>query len=117
MKTISRYIHSLNRDINYLLGQNAKDNFDIIDISTENDIWFHINDEPSCHVIAILEENTKYNKKELRQIITQGALLCKENSKYKSTKNLNMVYTNVGNLYKTEIVGKVSISNSKLISV
>lgn len=117
MKTISRYIHSLNRDINYLLGQNAKDNFNIIDISKENDIWFHINGEPSCHVIAILEENIKYNKKELRQIITQGALLCKENSKYKSMKKLDMVYTNISNLHKTEVIGTVSVSNSKLISV
>jgi predicted ribosome quality control (RQC) complex YloA/Tae2 family protein len=117
MKTISRHIHSLNRDIDYLLGKNAKDNFDIIDESKENDIWFHINGEPSCHVIAILEENIKYNKKELRQIVTQGALLCKENSKFKSMKNVDVVYTNVSNLCKTEILGTVSVSNSKLISV
>ena len=117
MKTETIYFEKLGFEITYYIGKNSADNFDVIDMGSPNDIWFHINGEPSCHVIAMLEENIKYNKKELRQIVTQGALLCKENSKFKSMKNVDVVFTNVSNLCKTEILGTVSVSNSKLISV
>ena len=117
MKTISRHIGALNSDIDYHLGRDAEDNFIIIDDANENDIWFHIEGSPSCHVIANIPEDMKFTKKQLRQIITQGALVCKENSKYKSHKNLDVVYTYVKNVSKTDITGRVSIVNSKIISV
>ena len=117
MKTISRYISALGDDIEYILGQHASDNFEIIDNSNEDDIWFHINNEPSGHVIAIMPDNITFSKKQLRQIITQGALVCKENSKYKSQRNLEVVYAYVKNIEKTNIPGKVVITNSKIISV
>ena len=47
MKTISRYISALGDDIEYVIGQHANDNFEIIDNSKDIDIWFHINNEPS----------------------------------------------------------------------
>ena len=117
MKTVSRYIADLGDDIEYIIGQRASDNFEIIDGSKEDDIWFHINNEPSGHVIAIIPDTIKFSKKQLRQIITQGALVCKENSKYKSQRNLEVVYAYVKNVEKTNIAGKVMITNSKIISV
>lgn len=117
MKTISRYISALGNNIEYIIGQHASDNFVIIDNSKEDDIWFHINNEPSGHVIASIPENITFSKKQLRQIITQGALVCKENSKYKSQRNLEVVYAYVKNIEKTNIPGKVVITNSKIISV
>ena len=117
MKTISRYISALGDDMEYIVGQHANDNFEIIDNSKEDVIWFHINNEPSGHVIAIIPDNITFSKKQLRQIITQGALVCKENSKYKSQRNLEVVYAYVKNVEKTNIAGKVMITNSKIISV
>ena len=117
MKTISRYISALGDDVEYIIGQHASENFKIIDDSKEDDIWFHINNEPSGHVIAIIPDNKKFSKKQIRQIITQGALVCKENSKYKSQRDLEVVYAHVKNVEKTNIVGKVMITNSKIISV
>ena len=117
MKTISRYISALGEDIEYIIGQHAIDNFQIIDDSKEDDIWFHINNESSGHVIASIPDNIKFSKKQNRQIITQGALVCKENSKYKSQRNLEVVYAYVKNVEKTNIPGKVTITNSKIISV
>ena len=117
MKTISRYISALGDYIEYIIGQHASDNFEIIDNSKEDDIWFHINNESSGHVIAIIPDNITFSKKQLRQIITQGALVCKENSKYKSQRNLEVVYAYVKNVEKTNIAGKVMITNSKIISV
>ena len=117
MKTISRYISALGNNIEYIIGQHASDNFVIIDNSKEDDIWFHINNEPSGHVIVSIPENITFSKKQLRQIITQGALVCKENSKYKSQRNLEVVYAYVKNIEKTNIPGKVVITNSKIIFV
>ena len=117
MKTISRYISALGDDIEYIIGQHASENFKIIDDSKEDDIWFHISNEPSGHVIAIIPDTINFSKKQLRQIITQGALVCKENSKYKSQRDLEVVYAHVKNVEKTNIVGKVMITNSKIISV
>jgi predicted ribosome quality control (RQC) complex YloA/Tae2 family protein len=117
MKSIIRHIAALDGDIEYYVGKSASDNFEIIDAANENDIWFHIDGEPSGHVIAKLPENIDFTKKQLRQIITQGGLVCKENSKYKSQKNVDVVYTYVKYVEKTNILGKVSITNHKIISL
>lgn len=95
-------------DISFLVGTSAKDNFDIIDICHPDDVWFHVKDESSCHVIAkISEMGEKIDKKMRRLIIKQGALLCKMESKYKSVKNLEIIYTKVKNVKKTTTVGSV----------
>jgi predicted ribosome quality control (RQC) complex YloA/Tae2 family protein len=117
MKTILRYIAALGDDIEYIIGKNSRDNFTIIDNSSDNDIWFHINNEPSGHVIASMPDDITFSKKQLRQIITQGAIVCKEHSRYKSQRNLEVVYAPVKNVEKTDILGKVMITNSKIISV
>lgn len=117
MKSITRHIAALDDDIEFYIGKSASDNFTIIDEASVNDLWFHINGEPSGHVIAKIPENIDFTKKQLRQIITQGALVCKENSKFKSQKNVDIVYTYVKYVEKTNTPGKVSITNQKLISL
>ena len=37
--------------INYILGENSKENHVIIDYADKNDIWVHLNDYPSAHCI------------------------------------------------------------------
>jgi predicted ribosome quality control (RQC) complex YloA/Tae2 family protein len=113
-KTIN--IASLQEPVNYSIGKNAKDNFDIIDSADQNDLWFHIHNEPSCHVIAHIP-NINLNKKQLRQIITQGAVLCKSNSKFKSDKNIEVIYTKIKDVVKTDILGSVIANNTKNISI
>jgi predicted ribosome quality control (RQC) complex YloA/Tae2 family protein len=56
-------------------------------------------------------------KKEKQQIITQGALLCKQYSKLKSAKNVNVIYTKIEDVYKTDVVGSVLTSKGKVIVV
>jgi len=117
MKSITRLIAALEQGIEYVIGKSASENFTIIDDANENDIWFHIDGEPSGHVIAKMPTDINLTKKQLRQIITQGALVCKENSKYKSQKNVDVVHTYVKYVEKTNILGKVTIINHKIISV
>ena len=117
MKLESKYIASLKNSIDFKIGQNSQDNFDIIDISNPNDIWFHLYGESSCHVIASINPDIKLDKKQKRQIITQGALLCKQNSRHKSAKNVNIIYTEIKNIEKTEIVGTVHVNEQKSILI
>tara|TARA_B100001758_G_C18214867_1_gene507091 strand:- start:379 stop:732 length:354 start_codon:yes stop_codon:yes gene_type:complete len=113
----SKFIPNLNTDIEFFIGQNAKDNFEVIDSAEPNDIWFHVKDHSSSHVIAHLPEEQEFNKKQLRYIIKQGAILCKQHSKFKSSKNINIIYTNVENITKTNIPGQVHTINTKELSI
>ena len=107
-----------NNEITYVIGKNAQDNFNIIDNSKPNDIWFHLDENPSCHVIALISDNIdRLNKKELNKIIKRGALICKDNSKCKSDTNINVVYTFIKNVKKTEKIGTVVTSGVKGIII
>jgi predicted ribosome quality control (RQC) complex YloA/Tae2 family protein len=133
-RIVTRYIPGLKLNIVYKIGKNAQNNIDLIDEADKDDLWFHLKDVSSCHVIACLK-NIQYttrddelpnfydidfdslDKKEKQQIITQGALLCKQYSKLKSTKNINIIYTKIEDVYKTDVVGSVLTYKSKLIVV
>lgn len=116
MKTSSLFIQGLNREITFYIGQKQSENFDIIDLGKDDDIWFHSNNMSSCHVLAILPENIQ--KKDLRFIIKIGAMLCKTNTnKLKSLKDVEIVYSQIRHIEKTSIPGCVKISKKKIIKI
>lgn len=115
MLLVEKYISKLNTTITYYIGQNALDNFDIIDKSEDEDMWFHLEGTSSGHVICKIIN--KYNKKELKYIIVQGAVLCKQFSKKKSDKKVNIVYTRIKNVTKTNVLGQVNINDGKTITI
>lgn len=117
MKIEPRYIPALEREIPFLVGTYARDNFEIIDESEPTDLWFHLSDTSSCHVIAKMPQDIKLDKKQKMQIIKQGALICKQNSRYKSDRSVDVIYTSLSNVIKTEIVGQVITSDTKHILV
>ena len=101
--------------VDYVVGKNAEENFEIIDDAEDYHIWFHIKGHPSSHVIAKLEHDLK--KKDLRYIIKQGAILCKQYSKLASNKNVDVNYTTIKNITKTNIPGGVIIKNEKTVQI
>ena len=109
------YIPSILKNIDFLIGKNQQDNFNIIDKASKNDIWFHIHEKSSAHVIAIIPENL--DKKQIYYIIKQGAIICKQISKYKNQKDIKIIYTNVNNIKKTNIIGSVILDNYKIIQI
>ena len=52
----TRYIPSVKETIVYKKGRDAQDNFDLIDDSKEEDIWFHIHGDSSAHVVACIHD-------------------------------------------------------------
>ena len=116
MKTENLFIQGLDREITFYIGQKQSENFDVIDKGTDDDLWFHANEISSCHVVAILPEDI--NKKELKYIIKMGALLCKQNTnKLKSLHDVEILYTQIKNIEKTNVPGCVKIKNTKRIKI
>ena len=116
MKTeIVRFEH-ITYDIIYYIGTNAKDNHNVIDKGNTDDLWFHIANTPSCHVVVNLP--VVCDKKDLRSIIKKGSLLCKQNTKRVSTlDNVEIMYTPIKNITKTAVDGEVLVSKYKSIFV
>jgi len=117
MRTITKYIDAIKANIEFRVGQNAHENFDIIDQSKPDDIWFHISQASSCHVIATIPSEKKYDKTQLKKIAIQGAVLCKQNSKYKSESKVSVMYTKIQNVMKTDTVGAVIVDTYKTIVI
>lgn len=111
------YIDTIKEYIEYRVGQNAKENFDLIDDSEADDIWFHISQVSSCHVVASIPTHKKYDKRILKKIAVQGAVLCKQYSKYKAEKVVHVIYTKIHNVIKTPTVGAVSVEEYKTIVI
>jgi len=115
MKIEKFLIQGLDREITFIIGKNKSENFAVIDMGSEKDLWFHANDIASCHVVCLLSE-LDIDKKDLKYIIKTGALLCKNNTnKLKSMKNIEIIYTQIKNITKTDCEGCVLTHNTKSI--
>jgi len=139
MRKVTKYIDAIKEYIEYRVGQNAKENFDLIDDSEADDIWFHISQLPnssgdrrspselvvrrlsaplpSCHVVASIPVDKNYDKNILKKIAVQGAVICKQFSKYKSEKVVHVMYTPIHHVIKTPTIGAVSVEQYKTIII
>jgi predicted ribosome quality control (RQC) complex YloA/Tae2 family protein len=95
--------------IEFQIGENANDNWDILKKSKQNWIWFHLDNFPSPYVI--LTEPIKSLKKNsnFRDLINHGCLLCKENSKY-SNQKVKVIWTTCKNVSFGNTPGEAIIS-------
>ncbi len=118
MKIFTHTIGDKTWDI--IVGTSAKENWKIIDESDGFDLWMHVDEYPSGHVVI---KEKLLGKSELEvpdypnQIIALGAGYCKSQSKYTHIPKLKIVYTHVANLKKGKEVGSVYISKEKFIFV
>jgi len=97
------------------IGENALDNWNLIDIAkiNPNNIWFHLDDYPSGHVICFVKNDEEINK----NVILFCASLCKEHSKQKYMKNIKVIYTKIKNIKKTGEIGEVSVRKSQIVKI
>jgi predicted ribosome quality control (RQC) complex YloA/Tae2 family protein len=109
----SIFIPSLNKNVLFRIGKNAEGNFQIIDLSKCDDLWFHISGVSSAHVIAIVPCFT-LDKKQKRDLVKRGAVICKKYSKYASSKDVEIDYTEVKNVKKTNTIGTVTIRDPRV---
>ena len=115
MKTIT--YNCDDRIFQIFVGTNAKENWALIDSSDKFDLWFHVDGFPSGHVIVkeILSKN-KIAKDFPYELIIEGAIKCKNQSKLKNEK-CKIVYTTIENVIKGKEIGSVFTKNEKYVIV
>ncbi len=87
-------------DVKYLVGKNAADNWKLIENADDTDLWIHLQNTSSSHVII---ENTK----ELtNDHIIFGCELCREHSKERNTKKLRVSVLEKKYVKKGKCVGE-----------
>ena len=101
----------------FLIGSHQSENQELIDNSKNSDIWFHVANVPSCHVICQLDDIVIKDKKHLKKVIKQGALCCKIHSKFANVKNLEITYCRVEDLTNTDVIATVIVKNGKSITI
>lgn len=116
MKTEILFLQGLNREITFYIGQNKNENFDVIDMGKPDDLWFHANEISSCHIVAEIPADIL--DKEIKYIIKAGALLCKKyTNKLRNVNDLEIIYTKVKYVEKTQYSGCVKIINQKKFTI
>jgi predicted ribosome quality control (RQC) complex YloA/Tae2 family protein len=93
------------------IGSNALENWDLLDNSKENHIFFHLSSFPSCYVILEIEEDKNIDE----NIFFEAALLCKNNTKYKNLKNIKIDYCRCSNLVKGDKLGEVIYKSNRKV--
>lgn len=90
-------------NVNFILGENAKDNHDIIDNADPNDWWFHLSNYPSAHCIV------EKDKLENADKIFACQLIFSKSKHVHSNKKSKYIYTQIKNIKKTKKLGEVKI--------
>ena len=96
------------------IGNNAEENWKILDEANENNLFFHLSSFPSCYVILEIENEIK-DIFELNKIIEQAALECKLNTKYKNLKYIKVDYCSISNIIKGNKVGELFYKSNKQV--
>jgi predicted ribosome quality control (RQC) complex YloA/Tae2 family protein len=87
-----------NEGIEYIIGENANDNWDVLKSSKQSWIWFHLDKLSSPYVILSLSlSKLKKSHNNWKDCIRYAALLCKENSKY-TKQTVNVTWTTCKNV-------------------
>lgn len=92
----------------YLIGQNAKNNWNIYKSSQQSDTIFHLDKFSSSYIIL----NVKIDQLTKKQINT-AALLCKFKSKYKNLNNISVLYTSISNTFLGDEIGTFIIKSNR----
>lgn len=100
--------HFLLENIIIKLGQNKKENWELLDNSNDNFIWLHLDKFPSGYVII---EDSSPNE----TVIKYAAEICKSHTKYRNFKNLSISITTINNLQKGENIGEVFFKSNKKV--
>ena len=110
--------HFENYDIQ--IGRSAVENTALVSAAKGTDIWFHVHQEPSCHVI--LKNDDKIHAIP-HKVIKRCAYLCKVNTKErpkerpKARNSCEIIYAYISNVRTTAIPGQVEIGEHKIIRI
>ena len=104
MKTVYHTIFKHN--VAFHIGQKASDHFKMLDNAKSSDLWFHLDNYPSCHIIASVPECV--SREQIKRIIKHGIRLSKEHSRH--GQDVNVIYRRVYLVSKGEKEGEVILN-------
>lgn len=119
MKTEQFTIPNTTTTVTFYVGKSQQENHGIIDMGHPDDIWFHLADTSSSHVVAMLSAAGPIDRKMRGAIIRRGALLCKMNTaKMAGSKNIVVTYAKCKDITKGSVPGQVLIhGESQVITI
>ncbi len=95
-------------------GKSAEHNDQLLDLCAPQDVWFHVDGQSSAHVILRNPANHKLRKLP-RPAIKRAACLCK--ASVKARGDCAVIYTERRNVNKTDVPGRVDVTNLKRVVV
>ena len=96
-----------------IIGKNKNENIKIIQAADPNNLWFHLKDYPSCHIVV--QNNRLLTKSELNDV---AWMVVKNTNKYKDFKNLRISHCLVKDLIICkQQVGTVFLKREQIIQL
>ena len=83
-------VESQQNSITIQVGENAKENWKLLEKANQNYIWLHLKNLSSPYVIINHSDPSK-------NIINYAASLCKSHSKYHNIRKVSVIYTCIKN--------------------
>ena len=96
------------------VGENAKENDEIIQKSSPNDIWAHISNFPSAHGVICNPSEKRVPQTILKRVC---CIIKSKSSKCKSMNQLGFDICKIKDVERTNTPGLVNISNVKNIII
>lgn len=97
----------------YKMGQNAAENWELLDKAAGDDIFFHLTKFPSCYVIMEVDDRDKDISLDM---CIAGAEICKAGTKYKNLNDVRVDYCKCSNLTKGSQCGQVIYKSRRKVS-
>jgi hypothetical protein len=93
-------------------GQNAKENWNLLDQAKNHHVFLHLSSFPSGYVILEYDEDSKLSQ----FMLHTAAQICKNNTKYKKMKNIKIDWCRCDNLKKGDMIGEVYFKSNKKVN-
>lgn len=100
----------------FKIGKSAQENTLLVSSSRPKDVWFHVKDAPSAHLLYLNDNEDDLKTLKSNGTIYKMALQLKVSSaKFKKMQNVNVNYCFVDNVQVTETPGLVILSKKPSI--
>jgi len=101
--------------LQFRIGKNATENTELVLLASEQDVWFHVADAPSAHLVYF--NGLGHDLESLRKsgVIYRMAVELKKASKYRD--NVRIIYDYIRNIKTTPKPGLVYTKNPRSIVV
>lgn len=99
------------------LGENAKENMQLISEASSHHIWLHLDAFPSGH--CIIETSFQITLSSLTEdhnsLIQDAGNFCLQHTKFKNMKHIKVSVTYVSNLKMTDKIGEVEFNSNRRV--